>query len=1123
MQHLFVLTSILTCNHKQISQLKYFDTKTQICNQKLYFKKVIIQYCNKQASLAQLTQSAQIIYPSEGTTYVALYTEAVQNIIVNYSFSSASLPSFALFGLVKTNIQIQSSKLSVETPDLYQGALICFQCGLNASHAEFVFVSSGKELSGLIIRGLNYMDLSQVLVQLRLNGEILGGLCSQAGKIEMSLKETNISGYFTGTRCGALISFVTETVKIQVQNTRVCRNGVPNIFQGSDLAQISEPLFEDCTVCGDKYYAYGLCLLTLKNGVIQAPSLVCSSQFVFGGQDCVCPEGQIQNGSECFDILNSMNQIIDKDLSLQFQIGLKPSPDVLSVDSRILNNISAQSQYVNNDISAINSNIINIDTTLDERVLEDNYLQNRKTQLTAQIQDFVNKITCNRQYGYSWQNGQCALLSCSVEGQAAIKGVCQCPGIFQYVLNNKCVCPENSAVIAGICTCTVIGQIPQNQVCVCTTNNAFVKDGACTCGVFGLNISNTCSCPVNSNIVAGTCTCNVINQYITGNQCVCPNNSLVVTGTCTCSIIGQIMINQVCVCFTKDAFVKNDACTCAVYGLNISNVCSCPQNSKLVNGICTCVIYGQSMISGSCQCILSQTLQNGKCTYIVNSVDVNMVCDQKFYVQNFDILDVTNNIVNPFNGYLFGSNTYITNAFINIQSYVYAGTLYPLFQSQYQFTNIKIQIGTQTFGSGTFLETQKQISVNYLCITSITGTSIILNAYVYLLVPSVNEGTNNINNFMINISLSYSSGQFTLINQITTKLTITNYSIFGIYQNSQTTSFVSFGVTSSTVLLINITILPTTFNVGNQSSYIFNNVNGCAIKISDVNVRVGTVSSFQTANQIASNSDIYFQFGGFVSYIINSEFWVTQLIHDCYSIYVTGNIRYSGIIVGFSNSNANIIFIINVCFQQNIQSSSVYQFFGMIGQNNGNLTIQYSYVTFTLKASYLSSFGMIGAQSSDSQQSCIINLRTTFTVSVDARGDVGAVMGWQEGQNLQIDNCVVFNSSLYAKCYVGGVIGSLQNQLKMNNVSVIKTNLSANDNSSGGFIGWSYSCHFFINNSNVQSSRLYCNERIGIILGRNYKSTTFQVINSWSTNNYFYETLQYDCPNLNDAFSDQGC
>ncbi|CAL5973647.1 Conserved_hypothetical protein [Hexamita inflata] len=1034
----YIISAVVIQIHKQISQLKNFASITQICNQKLHFNKVTIQYCNKQASLAQLTQSTQIIYPSEGTTYVALYTEAVQNLIVNYSFSQVSLPSFALFGLVKTNIQIQSSKLSVETPDLYQGALICFQCDLNASHAEFVFLSSGKALSGLILHGLNYMDLGQVLVQFRLNGDILGGLCSLAGKMEMSLKETNISGYFTGTRCGALISFVTETVKIQVQNTRVCRNGVPNIFQGSDLAQISEPLFEDCTVCGDKYYAYGLCLLTLKNGVIQSLSMVCASQFVFDGQDCVCPEGQIQNGSECYNVLNAMNQIIDKDLSLQFQMGLKSNPNVLSVDQKLLNNISALSQYVNNDISAINNNIINIETTLNERVLEDNYLQNRKNQLTAQIQDFVYKIACNRQYGYSWQNGQCALLSCSVEGQAAINGVCQCPGIFQYVLNNKCVCPENSAVIAGICTCTVIGQIPQNQVCVCTTNNAFVKDGACTCGVFGLNISNTCSCPVNSNIVAGTCTCNVI--------------------------------------------------------------------------------YGQSMIDSSCQCASPQTMVDGKCKFVVNSVNVDYICSQQLYVTSFDILEITNTIngVADFSsGYVFSTANVITNAFINIVDAVYkvSSQLSPLFQSQSSFANIKIQICSQTTINGAFMTPATIIEINQMYIYSKLETSFSVATYLYLIETTYTSASNrNINNLAINLNISALLGNFALINSITGPLTIQNYSVKGRYNSQGTFTFLGIAIQSSTLVVTNVSIAPTNFVVGNSSSYLFSSSNACTLSLSQISVIIGNSTNNQVTALITSTTTNFYQFGGYISYLISTTLQAANLIYAGYLYYNTQITMYSGLLVGYSNSNANKIIIQNLCFYSYVSDADCsFYSFGLVGQNNGNISIQQANIVFNASLFIANAVGIIAAQSDTSAYSEMINVWAAVVSYFTLRGESGALMGQQKGQSFVVQNCTIKGSSIYAKCYVGSVVGSLLNELLIKNTTAISTNLTSTDNSTGGFIGWSSECHFTVSNSSIQNVRMATPSRIGMILGRNYGGTTYTLYNSWSVSNYMNTYLQPNC------------
>ncbi|CAL6009020.1 Conserved_hypothetical protein [Hexamita inflata] len=1049
MQSYFALTALLICSYKQIGQAKYFDTKTQMCNQKLHFNKVTVQYCNKQASLAQLAQSTKIIYSSEGTTYVALYTEAVQNLIVNYSFSYVSLPSFALFGLVKTNIQIQSSKLYVETQDLHQGALICFQCDLNASQAEFIYVSSGKALSGLVLRGLNYLDLNQVLVQIRLSGDILGGLQSQTLKSEMSLKYMNISGYFNGTRCGALIAFVSEIITVKVQNTRVCTNDVPNIFQGSDLARISEVIQEDCTVCGDRYYAYGLCLQSLNNGVIQLHSLICSNSFVFDGQDCVCSEGQILNGSSCFAILNIMDQIVDKDYNLQYLMGLKSNPNVVSVDSQLLNNISALNQNLNKEIRTINSNILNISTTLNEEIIKDNYLQNRKNQLTAQIQDLVYKIQCNRQYRYSWQNGQCALLSCSVEGHAAINGVCQCPGMYQYVQDNKCICPENSVVVAGICSCTITGQIPQNQVCVCSTSNAFIKDGACSCGVYGLNTSNTCSCPANSNIVVDTCTCNVI--------------------------------------------------------------------------------YGQSMIDGSCQCSSPQTMVDGKCKFVVNSANADLVCSQQLYVTSFDIQEITNTIngVADFStGYVFSTANVITNAFINIVDAVYKTTtqLSPLFQSQSTFTNIKIQICSQTTINGAFMTPASIIEINQVYIFSKLETSFSVATYLYLIQATYTSASNhNINSLAINLNISALLGNFALINSINGHLTIQNYSVKGRYNSQGTVTFLGITIQSSTVVVTNVSVAPTNYIVGNSSSYLFSSTNGCTLSLSYISVIIGNQTNNQVIALITSTISNFFQFGGYVSYLISTTLQTANLIYSGYLYYNTLVVQFSGLLVGYSNSNTNKIIIQNLCFYSYVSDADcTFYSFGLVGQNNGNISIQQANIVFNVSLYIANAVGIIAAQSDTSAYSEMINVQAAVVSYFTLRGESGALMGQQKGQSLVVQNCTIKGSSIYAKCYVGSVVGSLYNELLIKNTTAINTNLTSTDNSTGGFIGWSSDCHFTVSNSSIQNVRMATPSRIGMILGRNYGGTTYTLLNSWSVSNYMNTFLQPNCPVFT-YVDDYGC
>ncbi|CAL5973719.1 Conserved_hypothetical protein [Hexamita inflata] len=891
--------------------------------------------------------------------------------------------------------------------------------------------------------------MSKVNVQFRFSGNLFGGLIQRTNKFELDFKECNISGYFTESQKANIICIVTDTTIIYAQSISVCTNEALSVYQGINFVQITGFITKDCTLCGDRYYTYGLCLQSLTNGVIQSTSLVCSNSFVFDGQDCVCPEGKVLNGSECFDILNTMSKIVEQNSILEFQIGTKPNPDILSVDQKLMANITSSKDSTSKDINTINNNLYGINQSLDAQQPISNNVQSQIGQLTNKVQDFVSRINCNRQYGYSWQNGQCALLSCSVEGQAAINGVCQCPGIYQFVLNNKCVCPENAVVIAGACTCTITGQILQNQVCVCTTNNAIVVSGACTCGIFGLNSSNTCSCPVNSNIVVDTCTCNVI--------------------------------------------------------------------------------YGQSMIDGSCQCVSPQTMVDGKCKFVVNSADTDLVCSQQLYVTSFDILEITNTIngVADFSsGYVFSTANFITNAFINIVDAVYTSGSQqsPLFQSQSAFTNIKIQICSQTTINGAFMTPASIIEINQVYIFSKYKTSFNVMSYLYLIEATYSSANNhNINNLAISMNISTLQGNFALINSITGILTIYNYSVKGSYNSQAAFTFLGITVLSSTLVVSKVSITPYNFVVGNSSSYLFSNTNMCTLSLSYLNIIVGNSTVSQITSNIASTFSKFFQFGGYISYLINTTLQTANLIYSGYFNYITDFIELSGLLIGYSNSNTNKILILNLCFSSYVTDGNCsFYSFGLVGQNNGNISIQQANIEFDFSVIYIANaIGIIAAQSETSAYTETINLLTAVTSSFELRGEIGSILGQQNGQYFVVQNCTVKGTVIHAMCYIGSIVGSIYNILDIQNTTIINTNLSAVSNSTGGFIGWSSDCWFTISNSSIQNVNIVCKSYFGMILGRNYGNTTFTLKNSWTIENIINSIAQQNCVSISDL--SKGC
>ncbi|CAL6082962.1 Conserved_hypothetical protein [Hexamita inflata] len=430
---------------------------------------------------------------------------------------------------------------------------------------------------------------------------------------------------------------------------------------------------------------------------------------------------KIENSLNILDqsILSNVSEVANRIISNFSKSDLNLFMNTSVLDERIYQNISSVKNEILMKYITADTNLQTNTTVLDWRIFNNvSQLQNtmnnftqyyndsllNMTQIIEKQQNIIDNLTkyinCSSNSGYSMVNGSCIQVSCSISGQQSINGICQCVNINSIVQAGLCVCPTNSQVLGIACVCSISGQIMQNGQCVCSTVGAFVENNVCTCGVNSFNMSNTCRCPSGASLVNGVCTCTNVNAYISGDKCVCPTNSSLVGNTCTCNqIIDQIMSNGVCQCLTNGAFVNNGACTCGVNALNISNICTCPINSSLVSNICTCdKILGQSIINGYCVCPFGQSIINDSCKQIYQSINItSFECSLEVFSQSFDIQSITNQISSSSNfsaGYVFSTATVVQNSFIDISDNVYSTTVYPLFQSQSTFTNLKIQFGT---------------------------------------------------------------------------------------------------------------------------------------------------------------------------------------------------------------------------------------------------------------------------------------------------------------------------------------------------------------------------------------------------------------------------------------------
>ncbi|CAL6059414.1 Conserved_hypothetical protein [Hexamita inflata] len=805
------------------------------------------------------------------------------------------------------------------------------------------------------------------------------------------------------------------------------------------------------------------------------------------------------------------------------------------LDRRIFNNVSILQQTINNQSLHLNG--------INESILQLRQIVEQQQQI---IDNMSQQINCTSKQGYSMANRSCIQISCAISGQQSINGICQCTIINSIVKDSSCICPINANVIGTACVCSINGQTMQNGSCACSTVGAFVQSNACTCGQNSFNISNTCSCPSGAILVNGACTCSNVQAYISGDKCVCPTFSSLVGNTCTCPsnsqivsnecicnlISGQVMKNGICKCQTTNAYVNNGACICGVDALNVSNVCTCPAKSSLVNNVCTCdQITGQQMITGICSCPSDQYVVNNSCNlsnYVITTP--NFECSQEVFSQSFYVqstLKLINNSGNFSAGYVFNAATQVENAFIDISDNVYTSSVYPLFQSQSTFMNFKIQFGTQTLNSGSFIiSSSTSISINQMNIISRPDSQLKVSAAQQLSILTSSTTSANISNLLVNLSFSPSSGNISLFNNINGVFSITGYQILGSYVSTGTIAMIGVNLNAATVKVSQISFQPTAYNVGNCSSYLFGQAvtTASTLIINNFAVIIGNSSNFLLLGSISTISydSNYYQFGGLIAYISSaSTLSVCNVLYDSFQQLNTNHVSKSGFLVGYVQSSLSTVQIYNLCIQQNMSSSTLqFVYFGLIGWNGGNISFINVSAIFTAKTTAQAHcFGLIGLQFSDSLFAEVINVKTSSRFISTSGTYVGSIFGAEQGKNCSVQNIVVVEGYINSGSnYAGGFSGNTFSNIQIQNATISQMNISGTTQV-GGFIGYCESATYLINLS-IQQVRIYGSSDVGVVIGL-VQNGVYSQSGSSSTSNYINGILKSDCAVLSNWLT--GC
>ncbi|CAL6051383.1 InlB_B-repeat-containing protein [Hexamita inflata] len=914
----------------------------KICSN-ILFKDHQILFCTKESTLSSQVQTASIISSPSQLVHHTIYTERIQDLQLNLNYQMQNLPSFAIFGLT-SNIQLLDSSISVKVPQqLTIGCLICLTCDFNASSSDFVFISSGQNISGLVFTTISRIIVNQSLLQFRLNGVNVGGLLFNASDVTVTLADCNISEYIIGDVKGSIICYILDSVILNADNVKICSN-VAN--QGQGTLTLNGVITETCVLCRDATYSYGLCSKSLEFGAAQNDKLECTYPFIFDGERCSCPEGQVVNEKTCVDILGSVNLLkIQQELINTQVIDLvNRTGELESIQQVLISDQNIQKGQIQNlfDLSNKTQNSIsNNFTKLQQNILGNYSLADKNLQTNTSVLD--QRIFNN---------------------MSGLSNSIQILNTYQTVLNHNI---------------TLINESISSQ----------------------------------KNITAG------LQQNISDLQSSIDSSNVIIQQQ-------QKLITQ------------------------LSLLTQCMNNIDQLN------------ITG--QCVL------------VDSTDDSVSCSQKIYLYTFDITDVTNAVIaGSFSkGYVF--NTNIQNAFIVVAADVYnsQSTLNPLFQSQGSFTNIKIRFDTQSIKSGSFISsTSKSITINYMNIISKSGSQITQAASSQLNILTPQTTSAVISNLQVNLSFAPSSGIITLIASINGVFNMTNYHVLGTYCSTLTVAMISLNIISA-ANVNQVSFKPSTFNVGSSSSYLFSQVSGSLI-VNNLAVVIGNRSNYLLLSQIETTdkSSNYYRFGGIAANINSaSNITVNYAIYDCYQQVSTTYVSYSGFLIG--NSQSQNTTLLNICFKQSmISSSTQFNWFGLVGSNNNNISVINASVTLFLNGAVIYSTGFIGFQEFSAYYAQVTNLKSSLSFISQSGQYIGQVVYRSFVGQGRAANCFVTNSTLSS------------------------ANISVNAHSVAGFIGsqgYNMPTNTTITNSSVNNSNISGLGSVGGFIG--YQAQNFTIINS---------------------------
>ncbi|CAL6076200.1 Hypothetical_protein [Hexamita inflata] len=330
--------------------------------------------------------------------------------------------NFALFGFNNNLQQIQQSVINITVGfNLYNGALICFQCDVSISNSITIFIASGQFLSGLIFNSVQTIHLQNTSIQYRFESANSAGLIFNVSQqiSSFDLSSVNILGYNTiNINQAHFVLILKQQLNINISQVKICQETIM-LASESQLINFSTLVQEECkSICAQNlFFVYGICAdqPISSDYVITNETFVCIQNAIFDGNQCICKEDHVLNGSVCVNVLQSLTNIykrieslstVEADMNTVFQLinNLNQSveteltqlqQDMITqyntFESHLFNNVSTLQTKQNNNNNELDQRIFNNVSQLQQELLNCNL--NLQQQVNSSTQSLSNAIS----------------------------------------------------------------------------------------------------------------------------------------------------------------------------------------------------------------------------------------------------------------------------------------------------------------------------------------------------------------------------------------------------------------------------------------------------------------------------------------------------------------------------------------------------------------------------------------------------------------------------------------------------------------------------------------------------------------------------------------------------------